>query len=149
MAEILATLRELAHICRDGEWLYGQAAARMRSPGLRKVADEAGRLRGELHREFAAVLRDHGQTSCEGGTLYGRLRKRYAGLRAHFADRDRIYLRELEHVEDRLLRAMERATLGLQSQETRELLRRHMPAARVAHQRMHMLRRELTDKTAG
>lgn len=148
MAEILATLRELAHICRDGERLYGQAAARMRSPHLREVADETGRLRGELYREFAALLPEHGQHLCESGTLYGRLRKRYAGLRARFADRDRIYICELEYVEDRLLHAMERATLHLQPGELRALLHRHIPTARMAHQRMYMLRRELTGKAA-
>ncbi|HET9835405.1 MAG TPA: PA2169 family four-helix-bundle protein [Rhodanobacteraceae bacterium] len=148
MAEILATLRELAHICRDGERLYRQAATRMCSPDLREVAGEAGRIRGELYREFAVLLREHGQHLGEAGTLYGRLRKRYTGLRAHFADSDRIYVRELECVEDRLLHAMERATLHLQPGEVRALLRRHMPAARAAHERMSTLRRELTDKAA-
>lgn len=148
MAEILATLRELAHLCRDGERLYSQAAVRMRSPGLREVADEAARIRGELYREFAALLRARGQHLCEAGSLYGRLRKRYAGLRAHFADRDRIYVCELEYVEDRLLHAMERASLRLQAGEVHALLRRHMPAARAAHERMRALRRELTEKAA-
>lgn len=150
MAEILATLRELAQICRDGERLYRQAAVRMRSPHLREVADEVGRVRGELYREFATLLQEHGQHLCDAGTLYGRLRKRYAGLRAHFADRDldRIYLGELENMEDRLLHAMERATLHLQTEEARALLRRHMPAARAAHERMRTLKRELAEKAA-
>jgi uncharacterized protein (TIGR02284 family) len=145
MAEILATLRELAHICRDGERLYGQAAACMRSQRLREVADEVGASRAELYREFAALPHAHGQRLCETGTLYGRLRRLYAGLRAGFADRDRIYVCELERVEDRLLHAMERATLHLQSEEeARELLRRHMPAARATHERLRALKRELT-----
>lgn len=148
MAEILATLRELAHICRDGERLYCQAAVHMRSPQLRELAGEAGQVRADLYREFAALLHQHGEPLCEAGTLYGRVRKRYAGLRAHFADRDRIYVCELEYVEDRLLHAMERATLHLQPEDVRALLRRHMPAARAAHERIRSLNRELTGKAA-
>lgn len=148
MAEILATLRELAHICRDGERLYRQAAPRMRRPDLRAVADEVGRIRGELYLEFAVLLQQHGQRLCEAGSLYGRLRKRYVGLRARFADHDRIYVCELESAADRLLYAMERASLHLQAEDARALLRRHMPAARAAHERLRMLRCELTGKAA-
>lgn len=148
MAEVLATLRELAHICRDGERLYCHAAARMRSPHLREVAGEVGRVRAELYREFATLLRAHGQPLCEAGSLYGRLRKRYAGFRARFADRDLIYVSELENVEDRLLHAMERATLHLQPEEVHALLRRHLPAARAAHERIRTLKYELTAKAA-
>ncbi|MGN6314173.1 MAG: PA2169 family four-helix-bundle protein [Rhodanobacteraceae bacterium] len=148
MAEILATLRELAHICRDGERLYCQAAARMHSPHLRELAGEVGQVRAELYREFATLLRAHGQPLCEAGSLYGRLRERYAGLCACFADRDRIYVSELEGAEDRLLHAMERATLHLQPEEVRTLLRRHIPAARVAHERIRTLKSELAAKAA-
>lgn len=146
MAEVLATLRELARICRDGERLYGQAATRMRSPQLREVAGEVGRLRGELYREFAALLSDPGRRVCDAGSFYGRLRKRYVALRACFADRDRVYVFELESAEDRLLHAMERASLRVQAEETRALLNRHMPAARAAHERMRSLKRELAGK---
>lgn len=148
MVEILATLRELAHICRDGERLYSQAAAGMRNPRLRALADEVGQVRADLYCEFAAVLLQHGQRLCEAGSLYGRLRQRYAGLRARFADRDRIYVCELENMEDRLLHAMERATLRLQPDEIRMLLRQHMPATRAAHERIRTLRCELTGKAA-
>jgi uncharacterized protein (TIGR02284 family) len=147
MAEILATLRELAHICRDGERLYSQAAADMRNARLREVAGEVARVRGELFLEFAALLGEHGRR-CEGGSLYGRLRKRYAGLRARFSDRDRVYVFELENMEDRLLHAMERASLCQHAGETRALLRRHMPAARAAHERMRELKRELAKAAA-
>jgi uncharacterized protein (TIGR02284 family) len=145
MPDILATLRELAHICRDGERLYRQAAARMHNTDLREVADEAGRVRGELYRELSALLHGQGQHLCAAGSLYGRLRKRYTGLRARFADRDRVYLRELENMEDRLLHAMERASLQPQPEETRELLRRHIPAARATHERVRGVKRELSD----
>ena len=149
MAEILVTLRELAQICRDGERLYGQAAAHMCNPRLREVADEVGRLRGELYREFAALLSEHGLRLCDSGSFYGRLRKRYVALRARFADRDRIYVFELENAEDRLLHAMERASLRPQAEEARALLLRHMPAARAAHERMRSLKRELAGEAVG
>lgn len=148
MAEILATLRELAHLCRDGERLYRQAATRVRSPRLRELAGEVGQVRADLYCEFAALLHQHGEPLCEAGSLYGRVRKRYAGLRARFADRDRIYVCELEYVEDRLLHAMERATLYRQPEEVRVLLRRHMPGARAAHEQLHTLKGELTGKAA-
>ena len=62
--------------------------------------------------------------------------------------RDLIYVSELENVEDRLLHAMERATLHLQPEEVHALLRRHLPAARAAHERIRTLKCELTAKAA-
>lgn len=142
MAEVLATLRDLARICRDGERLYHIAAVRMRSPALRELAKEVGRMRGELHREFTLLLRARGAPAA-GGTLYGGARKTCANLRARFSDRDRVYVAELENIEDRLLHAMERATLHLAPDDTLAFVRLHLPAARATHERMRALKNEL------
>lgn len=147
MAEILATLRDLARICRDGEKLYDAAAARMRDPGLRELAGEVGRMRGELHREFAMLLGARGEPAA-GGTLYGLVREFYATLRARIGDRDRVYVAELANVEDRLLHAMERATLHLAPDDTLAFVRLHLPAARATHERMRALKDELTRAAA-
>lgn len=147
MAEILATLRDLARICRDGEKLYCTAAARMRNPALRELAGEVARVRGELHREFTMLLGARGERAA-GGTLYGHVRKLYANLRACFSDRDRVYVAELENIEDRLLHAMERATLHLAPDDTLAFVRLHLPAARAMHERMRALKNELSNAEA-
>lgn len=147
MAEILASLRDLARICRDGEKLYRAAAVRMRNPVLRELAGEVGRLRGELHREFTMLLGARGERAA-GGTLYGHVRELYANLRARFGDCDRVYIAELENVEDRLLHAMERATLHLAPDDTLAFVRLHLPAARATHERMRALKNESSNPEA-
>jgi uncharacterized protein (TIGR02284 family) len=139
MAQILATLRDLARICRDGEKLYHAAAARMRNPALRELAGEAGRARGELHREFVMLLCARGEPAA-GGTFHGHVRELYANLCARFSDSDRVYLAEMENIEDRLLHAMERATLHLAPDDTLAFVRLHLPAARAMHERMRALK---------
>ncbi|HXS73831.1 MAG TPA: PA2169 family four-helix-bundle protein [Rhodanobacteraceae bacterium] len=149
MAEALAPLRNLVQICRDGERFYREAANRIRDPKLRETAAEARRTRGALGREFAALLGVRGE-EISAGTWNGTWRMQYVNLRARWSRTgDRVYLAEFERVEDRLLHAMERATLHLPLEDLRAVLRRHMPSVRAAHERMRSLSIEPAAKPAG
>jgi uncharacterized protein (TIGR02284 family) len=144
MAGLIPTLHDLQQICCDGEAFYCDAAAKIQNAELRRAVQEVGRVRGDLCRDVACYLREKGETP-SGGTLYGTLHKLYAELRARFAeDGDRVYVSELEEAEDRLLHAMEEAMLTLEPAEARTVVRRYMPAARAAHERMRALKRELS-----
>ncbi|MGH8164767.1 MAG: PA2169 family four-helix-bundle protein, partial [Rhodanobacteraceae bacterium] len=101
-----------------------------------------GRVRGDLCRDFAGLLAAHGEQANGEGTIYGRMHKLYADFRAHLSGNpDEIYVDELEEAEDRLLHALERAMLTVEPPAAREVLRRYMPAARDAHERMRRLKR--------
>lgn len=146
MAELIETLHDLAQICCDGESFYRDAATGMRDDPLREAVMEVGRVRGALCQDFAQFLRAQGEQPSGTGTMFGSLRKLYTDLRVTFStDADRIYVSELEEAEDRLLHAMEAAMLKLEPAAARLVLRRYMPAARAAHERMRALKDKLAE----
>lgn len=146
MAELIQTLHDLAQICCDGEAFYRDVAAKIQDSALRDAVQEVGRVRGALCHDFAECLREQGERPSGTGTVYGSLHKLYAELRARFSnDADRIYVAELEEAEDRLLSAMEVALLKLEPAGAREVVRRYMPAARTAHERMRELKIKVTE----
>lgn len=145
MTELIETLHDLAQICCDGEAFYRDAAEKMQDKDLRAAIAQVGEVRAALCRDFLEILRARGEEPSGSGTLYGALHKLYTDVRAHFsADGDRIYIAELEEAEDRLLHAMEAAMLTLEPAEARAVLRRYLPAARAAHERMRSMKREST-----
>lgn len=143
MAELIETLHDLAQICCDGEKFYRDAAAKMRNDDLRVAVSAVGRVRGDLCRDFASLLAAQGEQPSDDGTFYGRMHKLYVDFRARLSGNpDEIYVDELEQAEDRLLHALEEAMLSVEPPAAREVLRRYMPAARDAHERMRVLKRK-------
>lgn len=143
MAELIDTLHDLAQICCDGEKFYRDAAQKMQNDELREAVSAVGCVRGDLCRDFASLLAAHGELSSDEGTFYGRMHKLYADFRARLSGNpDEIYVDELEEAEDRLLHALEEAMLTVEPPAARDVLRRYMPAARDAHERMRVLKRK-------
>lgn len=154
MTGLIDTLHDLAQICCDGEKFYRDASEKMHDPDLREAVEAVGRVRGDLCRDFAGMLEAHGERASGEGTLYGRMQKLYADFRARLSGNpDDIYVDGLEEAEDRLLHALEEAMLTVEPPAAREVLRRYMPAARAAHERMRQLKlgavgRTLADERA-
>ncbi|MEO7148451.1 MAG: PA2169 family four-helix-bundle protein [Rhodanobacteraceae bacterium] len=147
MAELIDILHDLVQICCDGEKFYQYAAGKMQSEELREAVSAVGRVRGDLCRDLASLLAAHGERPSDKGTLYGRMHKLYADFRARLSGNpDEIYVDELEEAEDRLLHALEEAMLTVEPPAAREVLRRYMPTARDAHERMRELKRRKARK---
>ena len=140
VTELTDTLKDLIEICRDGRAFYLQAAEKIEPGDVRSTLLEMARVRQRLLDDFSELLLDKGQAVPVGGTLSGRMRRLYADLRAQAStDAAGVYVVELEEAEDRLLQTFESAMLTVEA-PARIILRRYIPLARDAHERMKALK---------
>lgn len=140
MTELTDTLKELIEICRDGRAFYLQTAEKIEPGEVRSTLLDMARVRQRLLEDFSELLEDQGEQVPDSGTLWGRMRKLYADLRAQVStDAEGVYVIELEEAEDRLLYTFENAMLTVAA-PARVILKRYVPLARDAHERMKALK---------
>lgn len=146
MTELSDTLGELIEICRDGHAFYMHTAEQIEDAEVHGILLEMARVRQRLLQDFLELLEDRGEQPPKGGTLWGRMRQLYAGVRAQVSDDpERVYVFELEEAEDRLLHSFEEAMLKAAA-PSRVILKRYLPLARQAHERMKNLKTRKSEK---
>lgn len=134
-------LNELLELARDGERFYRDAAAHVLRPELRGTFAQMAELRLRLMNDLAEHVTARGERPSDRRTLLGTSRQLYADARAAFSTKDdRIYLRQLTAMEDRLLAHYERALSDAAADSVRHILRRHLLTVRASHDRMHLLK---------
>lgn len=142
MSELVDTLQSLLQICRDGSAFYRETADKVDDTEAKATIEQMVRVRERLIEDFAGLLEQRGEEVPDSGTLVGTMQKLYADLRARFSgNADGIYISQLEEAEDRLLHRFEDAIVCSDSAEAKEVLRRYVPLARAAHERMRQLKR--------
>ncbi len=141
MSQLTDTLHDLIEICRDGHAFYDDCAGRVDDPEIRETLRQMSSLRSTLVDDFSALLASRGEAPPEGGTLVGSMHQLYTRMKAGFSNnRDGVYVSELEEAEDRLLHSFEEAMLSIESPEALRILKRYVPLARAAHERMRQLK---------
>lgn len=139
--ELVDALRDLTQIARDGQAFYEDTAAKANDPEVKETAQAMAAVRSHLVDEFSRLLEMRGEAAPPSGTLVGSMHKLYADMRARWnGDRDGVYVSELEQAEDRLLNTFEGALLNVGTDDARAVLRRYVPLARAAHERMSNLK---------
>ena len=138
-------LNDLLEVARDGERFYRDAAERVRSPELRGTFRQMAEVRQRLMDDLARHVAARGLAPSSDSTLGGRSRKAYADLLAALSPHtEDVYLRQLEAVEDRLMRRYEQALAHAPADGLRQVLQRHLLTVRAAHDRMAALRDQST-----
>lgn len=141
MTQLTETLQSLLAICRDGISFYAEAADKIDDAEAKSTIRQMVQVRERLIADFAKLLERRGESIPAGGTLAGTMQKLYADLRARFSsDPQATYISQLEEAEDRLLHRFEDAIVSSDPGEERDLLRRYVPLARAAHERMRALK---------
>lgn len=144
--ELVDTLCDLTQIARDGQVFYEDAAAKAEDAEVRETTLAMAAVRRHLVEEFSHLLQIRGEEPPASGTLVGSMHKLYTDLRARWSgDRDGVYVSELEEAEDRLLHTFESALVDVEADDARAVLRRYVPLARAAHERMRNLKRRKGD----
>jgi uncharacterized protein (TIGR02284 family) len=138
-------LNDLLEVARDGERFYRDAADKVASPELRGTFRQMAEVRQRLMDDLAQHVTARGAQPSDDRTLWGKSRKAYADVLAAMApDNEDIYIRQLEAVEDRLLRHYENALEHAGRDSVRHVLQRHLLTVRAAHERMAALKNQST-----
>ena len=135
-------LNQLLEVARDGERFYRDAAEKVGSPELKGIFRQMSEVRQRLMDDLAQHVRARGQQPSDDRTLRGAAQHAVAGVLAslHPDDED-VYIRQLEAVEDRLLRHYEKALAATgDDSAVRPVLQRQLLTVRAAHERMRALK---------
>lgn len=138
------TVKELVQIARDGAEFYDDARKEVEDPELKNVfrnmTDHKLGVIGALSGQLAMMA----EGVPESGTLVGTLRKVYADVRANLSsNEDKVYVVQLEEVEDRLLHHFEDAVKTVENSSIRSSLLEQMPQVRACHDQMRSLKQRM------
>lgn len=136
-------LNELIEISRDGRKFYLDAAAKVEDPEVHRVFTTQASVREQLINDLSRHVIVRGEIASLDETLVGKTRKLYAEILATLSnDRDRVYIAQLEEVEDRLLEQFHHALEQAESEDVRRVLVGHIPMVQAAHDRMRALKKK-------
>lgn len=136
-------LNELIEIARDGKKFYLDAAAKVTDGEVQLIFRTQANVREQLINTLSQHVVIRGDIASREETLVGMTRKLYAEILATLSsDRDRVYISQLEEVEDRLLEHYRKALEVAESEDVRRVLVQHMPIVQAAHDRMKALKRK-------
>jgi len=134
-------LNELIEAARDGRKFYLDAASKVEDAEVYQVFSTQACAKELLINDLSQHVVAHGAIASEDETLVGKTRMLYAEILAALsADRDRIYVAQLEEVEGRLLERFRRALKETESEDVRRMLSGHITTVRAGHERMKMLK---------
>lgn len=141
MTDNAQLLQEIVQVARDGADFYDAAALEVSDAQLRQSFERSAEAKRALIAALSGRLEMMGAESPQTGTVRGALRKAYADLRASISRDDaRVYVAQLEEVEDRLLALVEQAVAGTDNTEIRSQLQAHLPGVRACHDEMRRLK---------
>lgn len=138
-------VREVIQVATDSATFYARALEKVEDPHVRRVLADMGQhkrdlivsLRDSLHIDEATVDPD--------GTFSGAMRRGYADLLAMLSnDDDKVYVGQLEEMEDKMLANLKDAIEKADDPNVAALLRSHLPRIAACHNEMRALRERLS-----
>jgi len=136
--------QDLASVNIDSARFYEHAMAEVQDPMLKPVfkrmADTKRRLINDLEQH---ILRS-GEKPSGTGTFAGVMREKYTDIKAMLSREDKkVYVKELEEAEDRILEHYREALSEVESDELEHLLEAQLPTVNACHDEMRTLKRQL------
>lgn len=138
MNQSMNQLNELIEITRDGQHFYQHAMAEVRDVELQHLFRDLAQSKTHIIQALSVKVASNDQQPSQDGTLAGRSREMYADARARLGGSDRVYIEQLEQMEERIVRAFEDA-LDAAEPDVRALLAIELPKLRACHERMRTL----------
>jgi uncharacterized protein (TIGR02284 family) len=131
-------LNDLVAIARDGQDFYQHAASKVGDPELKALFARIGTIKAEIVTGLSAEIKAAGgEKPTESGTIVGEISKVYSDLRALAGSKDYQYVAQLEHSEDRLVKAFEDARNDSKiAPSALSVLNRLEPEVRQCHEMM-------------
>ena len=103
-------LNDLVSVARDGQDFYQHAADKVVDPDLKSLFTRIAGIKADIVATLSSEIKAAGgDKPTQSGTIVGELNKLYGDLRALAGGKDYAYVAQLEHSEDRLVKAFEDA----------------------------------------
>ena len=135
-------LIELFEITRDGQHFYQHALTEVKDTELQHLFRDLAQAKTHIIQALSVKVAANHQQPAQGGTLAGSMRELYTDTRARLGDPDKVYVEQLEQMEDRIVQAFEDA-LSAAEPDVRALLAIELPKLRACQERMRKLRDDL------
>jgi uncharacterized protein (TIGR02284 family) len=136
-----ATLNELIDVLEDGKKFYEEAATRVTRADLSALFSRMAKTKGAIENDLRTAVVARGDQPSSDGSFAGSLLKAYSELRAKLSsDKNYAYVAELEHFEDRILRAFEHAAQKADDPGVRTIAERYMEDVSRDHAQMRDLK---------
>lgn len=137
-------LKDVVQAARDGAQFYEAAARSVGSGALEQTFVRIAKSKRDLVAALCGRLEMIGEEAPQRESVGNSLRKAYADLRATLSRReDKVWIRQLEETEDRLLAQFQEAIDKTDNAEIRSQLQAHLPVVRASHDEMLTLKRRL------
>jgi len=136
-----ATLKELIDVLEDGKKFYEEALTKVTRPDLSALFARMAATKGAIASDLKTAVIARGDTPSTDGSFAGSMLKAYAELRAKLSsDKNYAYVAELEHFEDRILKAFNHAVQKADDSGVRTIAERYMADVSRDHAQMRDLK---------
>lgn len=142
MNQNMNQLNELIEITRDGQHFYQHALTEVADTELQHLFRDLAQAKTHIIQALSVKVAANHQQPSQGGTLAGSMRELYTDTRARLGDPNKVYVEQLEQMEDRIVQAFEDA-LNTAEPDVRALLAIELPKLRACQERIHKLRGDL------
>jgi uncharacterized protein (TIGR02284 family) len=134
-------LQELVQIARDGVSFYTDASTEVKDIGLKSTFARMIEAKRDLIASLSTKLVSEQETVPDSGTFSGKLRQLYTDIRANIgSSEEKVYVAQLEEVEDRLLEHYESAIAEIDDPIVLAMLKAHLSRVRDCHAEMRSLK---------
>lgn len=134
-------VKELIQIATDSATFYARALEKVENPDIRRILADMGQHKRDVAVSLRQALQIDDATVDPNGTLSGAMRRAYADLLAMVSsDDDRIYVGQLEEMEDKLLHNLKEAISEIEDPKIVAILQSHLPRIAACHSEMSALK---------
>lgn len=134
-------VKELIQIATDSATFYARALEKVENPDIRRILTDMGQHKRDVAVSLRQALQIDDATVDPNGTLSGAMRRAYADLLAMVSsDDDRIYVGQLEEMEDKLLHNLKEAIAEIEDPKIVAILQSHLPRIAACHSEMSALK---------
>jgi uncharacterized protein (TIGR02284 family) len=138
-------LKEVIQVATDSATFYTRALEKVEDPHVRRVLTDMGQHKRDLIVSLRQTLHIDDATVDPDGTFSGAMRRAYADLLAMISsDDDKVYVGQLEEMEDKLLANLREAISEVEDPRIVAILQSHLPRIAACHNEMRTLKASLS-----
>lgn len=140
-----ARVKELIQIATDSATFYSRALEKVQDPDVRRILTDMGQHKRDVAVSLRQAMQMDDATVDPNGTLSGAMRRAYADLLAMMSpDDDKVYVGQLEEMEDKLLENLKEAIDEIEDPRIVAILQSHLPRITACHSEMSALKSRLS-----
>lgn len=137
-------VKEVIQVATDSATFYSRALEKVEDPHVRRILSDMGQHKRDLIVSLRQTLNIDEATVDPDGTFSGAMRRAYTDLLAMMSsDDDKVYVGQLEEMEDKLLANLQEAIEETDDPRIVSILQSHLPRIAACHNEMKALKSSL------